>query len=90
MSIERNWHPNFIKYMDFIINHPNYKGLPIKQSENSYGWIAPAKGEIGKQRKEWANKKAQELGIKIEPGCYQKVMYTIHPTKIKACQICGR
>ena len=60
MSIERNWHPNFIKYMDFIINHPNYKGLPIKQSENSYGWIAPAKGEIGKQRKEWANKKAQE------------------------------
>lgn len=90
MSIERNWHPNFIKYMDFIINHPNYKGLPIKQSENSYGWIAPAKGEIGKQRKEWANKKAQELGIKIEPGCYQKVMYRIHPTKIKACQICGR
>ena len=90
MSVERKWHPNFIRYMNYIISHPNYKGLPIEKSNNSYGWIAPAKGEIGKLRKEWANNKARELGIKIEPGCYQKVMFTIHPTKIKTCQICGK
>lgn len=90
MSVERNWHPNFINYMNEIINHPNYKGLEIRKSEKSYGWIAPAKGEIGKLRKEWANNKAKELGIIIEPGCYQKVMFAIHPTKKKVCQICGK
>ena len=26
---ERMWHPRFIKYMEMIANHPNYKGLRI-------------------------------------------------------------
>lgn len=28
------WHPNFIEYMNTIVNHPNYKGLPIKLKED--------------------------------------------------------
>ena len=25
---EKQWHPRFLKYMNSIINHPNYSGLP--------------------------------------------------------------
>ena len=49
---ERKWHPNFIKYMNDIINHPNYKGLAIeKKSDGTWKWIAPAKSEIGRKRR---------------------------------------
>lgn len=27
--MEKIWNEKFIEYMNFIINHPNYKGLPI-------------------------------------------------------------
>ena len=89
MATERIWHPKFIKYMDFIVNHPNYKGLPLRKSEKSHGWIAPAKGEIGKARMDWAKQRAKELNISEKPGFYREVMHRIHPTKKKVCQICG-
>jgi len=28
----RSWHPNFKKYTDFIVKHPNYKGLFFEYS----------------------------------------------------------
>ena len=85
------WHQNFIDYMNSIINHPNYQGLSIKKkADGSYAWIATAKSQIGKERKLWAEKKATELGIPIEAGVYAKVMFAIHPTKEKVCQICGK
>lgn len=87
---ERHWHPRFEKYMDFIINHPNYKELPIKKKNNGeYAWIATAKSETGKARIKWCEQKAQELNIPIEPGVFAKVMLEIHPTKMKVCQTCG-
>ena len=91
MSRERRkWDPAFIRYMDFIVNHSNYKGLPItKSSDGSYKWIATAKSKIGKQRKEWALCRATELGFLNAPGVYADVMREIHPTKNKVCQICG-
>ena len=47
---EKQWHPNFLKYMNFIANHENYKGLSIrKKGDGSYSWIATAKTEIGKK-----------------------------------------
>lgn len=77
--------------MDFIVNHPNYKGLKIdKKADGSYKWIAPAKSEIGKARIKWCEDKARELGIPIRPGVYADVMLAIHPTKKKVCQTCGR
>ena len=87
---EKMWHPNFVKYMEFIISHPNYGGLAIDyDKEGSPRWIATAKSQTGIQRIEWAKQKAKELGIPIKPGVYAKVMHAIHPTKMKACQICG-
>jgi len=26
--IKRVWHKKFLKYMDFIVKHPNYAGMP--------------------------------------------------------------
>lgn len=87
----RVWHPNFIKYMEFIANHPNYRGLPIeKKADGSYSWIATAKSEIGRARIEWCQDKARELGFPIQAGVYADVMLAIHPTKRKVCQTCGR
>ena len=96
MAIEEKiWHHRFQKYMEMIINHPNYKGLPITQmADGTYNWIATAQSEIGKQRKNWCISKAKELNFisddKDYPGMYADVMLEIHPTKWKVCQICGK
>lgn len=29
---QKKWHPHFVEYMEKIINHPNYRGLPIKKN----------------------------------------------------------
>lgn len=87
----REWHPEFAKYMDFIINHPNYKGLCIvKKKDGSWSWFGTKQTEVGKSRIAWCEAKAQELGFKIEPGVYANVMLAIHPTKWRVCQTCGR
>lgn len=85
------WHPNFIEYMNFIVNHPNYEGLPIeRKADGTFAWISTAQSAIGKARKEWCENKARELGFPLEAGVYAKVMREIHPTKWKVCQICGK
>ena len=66
---EKIWHPNFLKYMEEIINHPNYKGLPIdKKEDGSYRWIAPAESKTGAERIKWCENKANQLGFEIKPG----------------------
>ena len=92
MRNEKKWCKEFLDYMEFIVNHENYSGLPIKKDENGkLSWIANAKSDIGKKRIEWAKRKANELGIDSNsPGYYAKVMFKIHPTKTKPCQICGK
>lgn len=92
---EKQWHPRFLKYMNTIANHPNYKGLFIQKKDNgTLAWIATAKSEGGKKRIEWCINKAQELKLitdhKPYPGMYADVMLEIHPTKWKVCQICGK
>lgn len=85
------WHNDFLKYMEYIVNHANYSGLPIKRKKDgSLAWIATAKSDIGKARIAWCENKAKELGFPIEPGVYARVMREIHPTKWKVCQTCGR
>ena len=90
--MEKIWNEKFIEYMNFITHHPNYEGLPIlKKSDGSYSWIAPAKSIIGTQRIEWAKKKMKELNIpENDNSPYSKLMFEIHPTKEKVCQICGK
>ncbi len=87
---ERKWHPHFARYMDEIVNHPNYKGLPIcKKTDGSYSWVATKTSAVGKARIAWCIEKAKELGFDIQPGTYADVMLEIHPTKWKVCQTCG-
>ena len=33
---ERNWNPRFLQYMEMIVNHPNYTGLPIDQKKMAH------------------------------------------------------
>lgn len=88
---EKIWHPNFVEYMRFIIKHPNYKGLPIEfRSDNTPKWLATAQSDVGRQRIKWADNRATQLSIPLGSGVYAKVMYAIHPTKMKVCQICGK
>ncbi len=88
---ERKWHPRFVRYMNEIVNHPNYRGLAIeRKADGSYGWIATAKSAVGEARIDWCLKKADELGFDKQPGVYADVMLAIHPTKWKVCQTCGR
>jgi Alw26I/Eco31I/Esp3I family type II restriction endonuclease len=87
----RNWHPNFYIYMEMIATHDNYNGLAIeKKADGTYSWLATKNSEVGKKRLEWVEKKALELGIDISNPYYSKVMYEVHPTKEKVCQICGK
>lgn len=73
-----------------IVNCPNYKGLPIeRKSDGSFIWVAPKTTSVGRARQEWADKKIVELHITGD-GKYAKLMYELHPTKVKVCQICGQ
>lgn len=77
--------------MNEIVKNPIYKGLSIqRKSDGSLKWVTTKESEIGKQRINWANNKADMMGLKIESGVYAKVMYELHPTKKKVCQICGQ
>lgn len=88
---KKEWHPRFLKYMEDIVSHPNYKGLMIeKKKDGTYKWIATAKSLVGQQRIKWCENKAKMLNIPIQPGVYADVMLQIHPTKWKVCQTCGR
>lgn len=94
MSKKRNarkWHPEFKKYMQFIVNHPNYSGMPFLYKENGeIRWVVTRSSKIGKARLEWWDKKRKELGIKKDGPWISEVAKSIHPTKEKPCQICGK
>ena len=65
----REWHPEFVKYMESIINHPNYQGLCItKKKDGSWSWFGTKKTETGKRRIAWCEDKARELGFKRSEG----------------------
>ncbi len=88
---EKEYHENFKKYVDFIIHHPAFEGLPIKRKKDgSYSFVTAKGSQIGQGRLKWIEDKAIELGYPIEDGVYAKVMREIHPTKYTTCQICGR
>lgn len=89
---KKEWHPNFVKYTEFIARHPNYRGLPIERgSDGSLNWVVANKNsDIRQGRIKWYEEKAKELGYKIESGVYAKVMREIHPTGEKVCQVCGK
>ena len=86
----RNWHPDFVKYMDFIINHPNYSGLPEPRTEDGKPkWVVPGNSILGRKRGMWWTNKVQEMGLNSPAD----VARAIHPKELrgfKPCQICGK
>lgn len=87
---ERSWNHDFQSYMEEIVAHLNYQGLPIvRKQDGTLAWIATAKSKVGAARKAWAEGKAREFDFPIQPGVYAQVMRELHPTKIHVCQICG-
>lgn len=87
----RQWHPNFLKYTNFIVNHPNYQGLFYERDkEERVKWVVAGKSEKGQKRRLWWNEQCEKYGIKIEAGAYAKIALMIHPTKKHTCQICGQ
>lgn len=84
--VKRAWHPAFIKYMGFIVNHPNYADMPNKYKANGeINWVSPS----DKIRAAWWDSK------KIELHCSNRaeVARRIHPKELhgfKPCQICGK
>lgn len=88
---KRNWHSNFLKYMEFIVNHPNYKGMPFLYKENGQiGWVVTRSSKLGLARLEWWDKKREKLGIQKNGAWISKTARAIHPTGEKPCQICGK
>lgn len=87
---EREKHPDFIKYQEYIVNHENYKGLYYSRNKDgSIGWVITGKSIDGKKRETWWISKCEELGLSGK-GAFTKAAVLIHPTKIHTCQICGK
>jgi len=89
-----NSHPNGIKYQEFIANHKNYKGLPLKRKKDgTIKWVATIKTKDGQERVKFWEHKRQELGIEanhvLDSGVRQKVAFANHPTKIHICLFSG-
>lgn len=90
-SIDRNWHPDFREYTEMMVNHPNYKGLFFERDKDGrVKWVVTGKSEKGQLRQTWWDEQCRKLHIPIEKGCYTIAARTIHPTKTKVCQCCGK
>lgn len=88
---DMEYHPNFDKYVEMIVNHPNYKGLYYdRRKDGRVNWVVTGKSEKGKLRQAWWDEKCKKLGVPIQKGCYAKVARMIHPTGKHVCQCCGK
>ncbi|MET3683481.1 Alw26I/Eco31I/Esp3I family type II restriction endonuclease [Alkalibacillus flavidus] len=89
---EKNYSDEFKEYTEYIVNHSNYSGIPFKRkSDGSIAWVASNVSKMGQRRIEWAKDKAKSLGIDTDSnGWKSKTMYSLHPTKMTVCQVCGR
>lgn len=92
-------HSAFLKYVQFIVNHENYQGMPdVYKDDDAVQWEAPSNRSGGRfqfthdKRREWWKKKASALGIdpNRENSWISRTAKAIHPTKSKPCKSCGR
>lgn len=87
---KRAWHPNFMSYMKFIVEHENYKGIaqPYKE-DGSVRWVVSGDSPLGNERDQWWLNKVKILKLTNKAD----VARTIHPKELnglKPCQICGK
>lgn len=87
---KKKWHSNFIKYMEYIVKHKNYQGIPEPYKEDgSIKWVVSGKSQLGKERTKWWDKKIKELNVTSRAD----VARAMHPKELKGlkpCQICGK
>lgn len=84
-------HPNYEQYVEFIVNHPNYKGLYYERdNEGRVKWVVTGKSTKGQLRQAWWDDQCRKYNIPIQKGCYAKVARLIHPTGKHVCQCCGK
>ena len=84
------YHPNYDKYVEMIVAHPNYKGLYYDRDKNGkVNWVVTGKSPKGQKRQAWWDATCNKLGVQIQKGCYAKVARMIHPTGVHVCQCCG-
>ena len=85
---KKQYAPEFIEYMESIINHENYKGLTIhKNKDGDWTWCSGGK-DVRESRIKWAEEKKKELGINDDK--FVTLFFKIHPTKIHVCAVCGK
>jgi len=88
---KRVWNPQFLEYTEFIVSHPNYKGLVFERgTDKRVKWVVTGKSEKGVERRKWWDMQCMKNGITIQAGCYAKIALKLHPTKKHICQICGK
>ena len=91
-------HPLFLKYMEFVVSHENYAGMPDAYLDNGeIQWAAPSNRGSGKfqftndKRRDWWRVRARSVGISPDsPKWLSQTAKRIHPTKEKPCVWCGR
>lgn len=77
--------PQFLQYQEKILKHPNYEGL-----EYGGSWVKAGNSSVGQKRQKWIDHKILEFSMTPGSGASSKLMYEIHPFKVKPCQICGK
>lgn len=91
-------HEAFLEYVQFIINHPAYAGMPdLYKDDGSVQWEAPSNRGSGKykdtnqRRRQWWAVKAQAEGLNpnVDTAWLSRTAKRIHPTKRKPCKKCG-
>jgi Alw26I/Eco31I/Esp3I family type II restriction endonuclease len=91
-------HPNYIKYMEMIVSHPNYKLMPNARSmSGKINWqVSSGKTtsfyQYYLERKDWWIKIADGLnlpGKDDEQDRFTIAARIIHPTGYRACRLCG-
>ena len=88
---EIGYHPNYDKYVEMIVAHPNYKGLYYdRDKDGKVNWVVTGKSPKGQKRQAWWDETCRKLGVPIQKGCYAKVARMIHPTGVHVCQCCGK
>lgn len=85
---QRKWHEKFLKYMEFIVKHPNYKDMPNKLDDNDHiRWVRT--GNSDPVLTKWWDDMVKKLNL----NCRADVARYIHPKELngmKPCQICGK
>jgi len=89
-------HQNYIDYMEMIVDHEAYAGMPnVRQKSGKINWqVSSGKTTSFYKdylaRKEWWNNKTNKLQISQLAGAPTIAARMIHPTGYRACRLCGK